>query len=188
MNNIHATAIIGPNVTIGDNVFIGPYCVIGTPAEHPRIPYAALGKVVIGEGSILTKLITVDSPMSEGEYTIIGKGCHLYAHAHIGHDSKIGKNVLITGAKIGGHSIIEDYCNIGLNAVTHQFTRLAPGTMLGAGSFIKGTHVRPFRIFAGSPAKDIGLNKILLERLIDSGAMPSQSLFDYSYLFEGEFE
>jgi acetyltransferase-like isoleucine patch superfamily enzyme len=31
---IHPTAIIGPNVTIEDDVFIGPYCVIGTHAEY----------------------------------------------------------------------------------------------------------------------------------------------------------
>jgi UDP-N-acetylglucosamine acyltransferase len=185
MSWIDKTAVIGPGVEIGNDVIIGPYCVIGYPAEHPRIPYQFRGKVIIGDNCVLTKSITVDCPMTEGEYTVIGNGSHLYAQAHVGHDCKIGKNVVIAGAKIGGHSIIEDYCNIGLGAVTHQFTRLAPGIMLGAGSFIKGTHVRSYRIFAGSPARDIGLNKVLLERLIQDGTIPAQDLSDYSDLFEG---
>jgi len=30
---IHPTAIIGTNVIIEDNVYIGPYCIIGMPPE-----------------------------------------------------------------------------------------------------------------------------------------------------------
>lgn len=34
MNYIHPTALIGPNVELGDNNYIGPFCIIGYPAEH----------------------------------------------------------------------------------------------------------------------------------------------------------
>lgn len=29
MNYIHPTAVIGPNVEMGDNNYIGPFCIIG---------------------------------------------------------------------------------------------------------------------------------------------------------------
>lgn len=34
---IHPTAIIGKNVKIGYNCYIGPYCIIGEKAEHKAI-------------------------------------------------------------------------------------------------------------------------------------------------------
>jgi acetyltransferase-like isoleucine patch superfamily enzyme len=35
-NFIHPTAIIGKNVVLGDNNYIGAYCIIGDPAEHKK--------------------------------------------------------------------------------------------------------------------------------------------------------
>jgi len=163
---IHPTAIIGANVEIGEGVTIGPYCVIGGPAEHPREPYVIKGKIKIGNGVTMTMGVTVDSPLTDEGLTIIGDGCYLMAKSHVGHDGKLGKQVtLSTGSKIGGHSIIGDHSTIGLNSCTHQRTELAEGTMLGANSFIKGINKEPFRIFVGSPAKDIGINQFLLNRL-----------------------
>ena len=170
MNFIHRTAIIGSNVELGDNVVIGPFCVIGTPAEHPREPYIARGTVIVGNNVKLYKLVTVDSPIANDGMTIVGDGCTMMAHSHLGHDVQLGRDVAIaTGAKLGGHSLIGDYCNIGLNAVAHQRTILARGTMLGACSFAKGEYVNEFRILVGSPARDIGENKVLIKKLIDEG-------------------
>jgi len=183
VNLIHHTAEIGPNVEIGAGVIIGPYCVIGFPAEHPSEPYEVAGKVIIKDGARLYKLITVDASLYKDGATIIGEGCVLMAHSHVGHDAQLGRRVtLATGAKIGGHSVIGDYSNIGLNAVTHQRSKLAAGTMLGASSFIKGERDDPFRIFVGSPAKDICQNTVLLERLQDEG------IIDFAHLLTGQSE
>lgn len=183
MKYIDETAKIGPNVDIGNDVVIGPYCVIGFPAEHPTEPYRVAGKVVIKDGARLYKLVTVDASLYDDGVTVVGEGCILMAHSHVGHDAKLGRRVtLATGAKIGGHSVIGEFSNIGLNAVTHQRSTLAPGTMLGASSFIKGDYVLPFCIFVGSPAKMVGPNRVLLQRLENEG------IADYSYLLEGQPE
>jgi UDP-N-acetylglucosamine acyltransferase len=80
-------------------------------------------------------------------------------HAHIGHDCIIQDNVTIScGAKIGGHSIIKAYSNIGLNAVLHQFTTIERGCMIGASAFIKCA-TEEFSKYAGVPAKKIGTNE-----------------------------
>ncbi len=79
-------------------------------------------------------------------------------HAHIGHDCIIQNNVTIScGAKIGGHSIIKEKSNIGLNAVLHQFTTIEKGCMIGASAFIKGL-TEEYSKYAGVPAKKIGIN------------------------------
>ena len=156
-NFIHPTAIIGDNVILGDNNYIGPYCIIGDPAEHKKFWGQEKGKVYIGNNNIITGLVTIDAGT---EYsTVIEDNCFIMKHAHIGHDCEIGNNVTIScGAKIGGHSIIKYYSNIGLNAVLHQFTTIERGCMIGASAFIKGA-TEEFTKYAGVPARKIGINE-----------------------------
>lgn len=158
---IHPTAIIFDGVTIGDDCYIGPFCIIGGPPEHADIdPFKNAGKgVYIGNRCRLYGHNTVDSGIED--VTEIGGDCILMKGSHIGHDTKIWWNVTIScGAKIGGHSFVGMYCNIGLNATLHQFTGLSHGIMVGAGAFVKGKWGESWRILAGVPAKDIGENKV----------------------------
>jgi UDP-N-acetylglucosamine acyltransferase len=180
-NFIHPTAIIGDNVILGDNNYIGAYCIIGDPAEHKKhwgyeevesitfnkkdwrtlkkvkeIKFNK-GKVYIGDNNIITGLVTIDAGTETR--TIIANDCFIMKHAHIGHDCWIMNNVTIScGAKIGGHSIVKEYSNIGLNAVLHQFTTIERGCMIGASAFIKG-QTEEFTKYAGVPARKIGINE-----------------------------
>jgi UDP-N-acetylglucosamine acyltransferase len=156
-NFIHPTAIIGDNVILGDNNYIGAYCIIGDTAEHKKFWGQEKGNVVIGDNNIITGLVTIDAGT---EYdTFIRNNCFIMKHAHIGHDCTIMDNVTIScGAKIGGHSIIKPYSNIGLNAVLHQFTTIEQGCMIGASAFIKGA-TEEFTKYAGVPARKIGINE-----------------------------
>jgi UDP-N-acetylglucosamine acyltransferase len=156
-NFIHKTAIVGPNVTLGDNVYIGPYCVIGEPAEHKLFWNAPIGEVVIGDNCVITGHVTIDAGTIDK--TIIGAGTWMLKHSHVGHDCVIGNNVTIScGAKIGGHSTIMQNSNIGLNAVLHQFSVIQEGCMIGASAFFKGES-EPFTKYAGVPARKLGVNK-----------------------------
>ena len=156
-NFIHPTAIIGDNVILGDNNYIGAYCIIGDQAEHKKYWLQPKGKVIIGNGNMITGLVTIDAGTED--ITTIGDNCFIMKHAHIGHDCQIKDNVTIScGAKIGGHSIIKEYSNIGLNAVLHQFTIIEQGCMIGASAFIKG-ETKEFSKYAGVPARKIGTNE-----------------------------
>lgn len=155
---IHPTAIIYPGVVIGKNVYIGEYCIIGSPPEWKGHEDKSKG-VIIGDNVRITGLVTIDA--GAGKPTEIQDGCYIMKHAHVGHDAVIGKEVTIScGAKIGGHTVVGDYCNIGLNAVLHQKVFIPMGCMIGACAFIgKKTELNPFRKYAGVPAKDIGSNE-----------------------------
>ena len=156
-NFIHPTAIIGDNVILGDNNYIGAYCIIGDPAEHKRHWDEPKGKVIIGNNNIITGLVTIDAGTEQVTY--IGDNCFIMKHAHIGHDCTINNNVTIScGAKIGGHSVIGEKSNIGLNAVLHQFSNIHIGCMIGASAFFKGES-EPYSKYAGVPARKIGENK-----------------------------
>jgi UDP-N-acetylglucosamine acyltransferase len=156
-NYIHSTAIIGDNVILGDNNYIGAYCIIGDKAEHKKYWGNGKGKVFIGNNNIITGLVTIDAGTEEP--TVIENDCFIMKHAHIGHDCHIMNNVTIScGAKIGGHSIILDNSNIGLNAVLHQFSEISEGCMIGASAFFKGQS-EPYTKYAGVPARKLGENK-----------------------------
>jgi UDP-N-acetylglucosamine acyltransferase len=157
MKDIHPTVVLGPNVTIEDDVYIGPFCIIGMPAEWKGKEHIDKG-VIIKSGTRITGLVTIDSGV-EGP-TIIQNNCYLMKHSHVGHDALIGKNVIIScGAKVGGHAVISDGCNLGLNSVIHQKVIVPEGCMIGASAFVgKKSVLEPFRKYAGVPVKDIGSN------------------------------
>jgi UDP-N-acetylglucosamine acyltransferase len=158
MVNVHSTAIIGKNVTIEDDVYIGPYCVIGMPAEWKGKEHEDKG-VLIKKGTRITGLVTIDSGVER--ITTIGENCYLMKHSHVGHDAQLKDNVTLScGAKIGGHSIIESNTNIGLNAVIHQKVTVPEGCMIGASAFVgKKSILKPFHKYAGVPVKELGTNE-----------------------------
>lgn len=158
MKTIHSTAVIGDNVTIEDDVYIGPYCVIGMPPEWKGKEDEGKG-VLIKKGTRITGLVTIDSGVER--ITTIGENCYLMKHSHVGHDAQLDDNVTLScGAKIGGHSVIGNNTNIGLNAVIHQKVIVPEGCMIGASGFVgKKSILKPFHKYAGVPVKELGTNE-----------------------------
>lgn len=157
-NKVHATALIGLNVTLGKGNYIGPFCIIGFPAEHKSFWGKEPKGVDIGDNNVLTGLVTVDSGTEDR--TFIGNDCWLLKHSHVGHDAFIRNGVTIScGAKIGGHADIGMNSNIGLNASIHQRVEVPEGCMIGMGAVVtKKLKLETYRKYAGVPAKDIGSN------------------------------
>ena len=154
---IHPTCVIGENVIIEDDVYIGAYCIIGTPAEWKGKEDVDFG-VIIGRGTRITGHVTIDSGAEH--LTQIGENCYLMKHSHVGHDAVLCNNVTLScGAKIGGHTIIGNNCNIGLNATIHQRQVIAEGCMIGMGAVItKKLITTPWKKYVGNPAKLLGDN------------------------------
>jgi UDP-N-acetylglucosamine acyltransferase len=71
---IHPTAIIYPNVKVGNNVYIGAYCIIGAPPEWKGHEQDSKG-VIIGDNVRNTGHVTIDSGAIEP--TRIGDNCYI---------------------------------------------------------------------------------------------------------------
>jgi len=157
MKIIHETAIIYPNVIIEDNVYIGPYCIIGAPPEWKGREKDSQG-VYIAEGTRITGLVTIDS--GANGVTFIGRDCYIMKGAHVGHDAILKNGVTLScGAKVGGHTVINKNTNIGLNATIHQKLNIPSGCMIGMGAVVtKKTELKENCKYAGVPAKFIGYN------------------------------
>lgn len=160
MNHIHPTAIIGPNVEMGQGNYVGPYCIIGFPAEHKQFwDTMQVGKVKIGDGNVFTGHVTIDAG-TEG-VTVIGDNVWMLKHSHVGHDAEIADGVTIScGVKVGGHAKIGRGTNLGLNAVIHQRKEVPEGCMIGMGAVVtKKSELIANHKYAGNPVKPIGPNE-----------------------------
>lgn len=157
MKIIHETAIIYPNVTIENNVYIGPYCIIGAPPEWKGREKDAKG-VYIAEGTRITGLVTIDSG-AEG-MTYIGRDCYIMKHSYIAHDCYIRDGVTISaGVCLAGMVEIGAGTNIGMNVSVHQKVKVPEGCMIGMGAVVtKKTELKSKCKYAGVPAKLIGYN------------------------------
>ncbi|HMA79048.1 MAG TPA: hypothetical protein VKP88_08055 [Candidatus Paceibacterota bacterium] len=160
---IHETAIIYDGVEIGENVTIGPYCIIGAPAEHKTAKQRSAG-VRIMDGAVLHGHVTVDSG-TDG-LTVIGRNAYLMKHVHVGHDCTIGDEVTAAPhACFGGHVTAGNMSNFGMHAVIHPRVVIGEGAMIGAGCVVvKGQRIEPWRTYVGVPANDVGWNSVGMDR------------------------
>lgn len=161
MTFIHPTAVIFDNVSIGENVYIGPYCVIGAPPEHPALGITDGLGVVICEGAVLHKAVVVDSGTKR--QTFIGKNVTAMSGAHVGHDAFISEGVtLAPKVMIGGHAIVFKEANIGMGAAIHQNCEVPSRCMIGMGSVVTkavSDRMEFCETWAGNPARKLGMNK-----------------------------
>ncbi len=157
---IHPTAVIYPNVMIGEGVYIGPFCVIGAPPEHTRYDGPGQG-VLICDGVIMDKAVVVDSGV-EGK-TYIGSNSRFMSGVHVGHDAYIYPLCILSPkCCIGGHSVIEPSANIGMGALIHQNVTIPSRCMIGMGAVVSkaaALKMEPAQTYVGNPARWIGPNK-----------------------------
>src|ERR1700751_5802447 len=108
---VHPTAIVSPEATLGDNVEVGPYCVIDGP-------------VLIGAGTILRPGVCLYGPMS------LGKNNTVYTGAILGERAKkIKYNGETTTPEIGDRNIIREHVTI------HSGTTYSMKTVVGNDNF-----------------------------------------------------
>jgi|TARA_R110001583_G_scaffold5598_25_gene30201 UDP-N-acetylglucosamine acyltransferase len=185
MSDIHETVIVGENVWVGENVTIGPYtiigdnvligdgtqiyshCSIGTPGESIHHAPSEGSGVVIGKNCIIREFVTINSNLGEHK-TKVGDNCYLMSKSHMGHDATLENNVVLcTGAKIGGHAIVGAFSYVGLNACTHQRSKLGKYCIVGAVAFFK--EISPDGIsWMGVPAKPKKVNAVSISRNISN--------------------
>lgn len=132
---IHPSAVIGDNVTLDEQVFIGPY-------------------VVIESGSVIGKHSVLKSHIHVGKNVHIGENTCIHAHVTIYDNSRIGAHVIIHASTVIGSDgfgytfvdgqhlkvphigqvIIEDQVEIGANTAIDRASLDA--TVIGQGTKI----------------------------------------------------
>lgn len=132
---IHPTAVIGENVRLGDQVYIGPYVVIESGS-------------IIGNHSVLKSHIHIGHNVVVGNHTIIHPQVTIYDNCQIGSNVTIHASTVIGSDGFGytfvdgqhlkvphsGHVVIENDVEIGANTAIDKATLGA--TVIGEGTKI----------------------------------------------------
>jgi UDP-N-acetylglucosamine acyltransferase len=115
-NQIHSTAVISFQATLGDNIVIGPYVVIE-------------GDVSLADGVEIGAHATISG------WTKIGKNCRIFPHASVGYDpqDKKYKRGEVTFLEIGENNIIREFVTINRGTIDGgSMTRIGNNNLLMA--------------------------------------------------------
>ena len=163
---------VGPYVIIEDNVKIGPRVKIWANAyicrfteigEDSEIHMGAVighlpqdisfkkkrSQLIIGKRNIIREYATIHRGTQEGSATVIGDDNFIMGFAHIGHNCKLGNNIVIVNASaLSGHVEVEDRAFISGYVAIHQFVRIGAISMI-AGQARVTRDVPPYMLLKG---------------------------------------
>lgn len=191
---IEAGAVIGDGVSIGPYCTIGPHVLLGDGCRliahvnvsgHTTIgartiihPFASLGsppqsfsyrggptRLVVGADCDIRENVTMNTGTEDDRsLTEIGDKCFLMVGSHVGHDCKIGNNVVFANNTIlGGHVTVGDYVVFGGGVAVRQFVRIGEGAMIVGLSGVRAD-VIPWGMAQGPLAYLVGLNVVGMRR------------------------
>ncbi len=158
---IHSNVSIYDHTTIGNNVIIQANSVIGGEAfyfkHRPNNCWDKLescGTTTIADNVEIGALCTIDKGVS-GD-TFVGEGCKFDNHVQVGHDTHIGKHVLVgSHCAIAGVTTIEDDCIIWARVSINKDLVVGKGTVLLATSAIDKSVEAGGKVLFGSPAIEV---------------------------------
>ena len=160
---IGARVIIEPGVVLGDRVRVQAGAVLGSlgfgyarRSDGSYLLFPQQGTLVIEDDVEIGANTTIDRG-ALGE-TRIGRGSKIDNLVHIGHNCRVGKNVIIAAQTgISGSSLIEDGAILGGQVGLGEHATVGAGVILGGGAgVLSGKKLRgPGQVFWGRPARPL---------------------------------
>lgn len=185
---IGAGVRIGPFCVIGRHVEIGEGCELvshvvidGRTKIGPRtrlFPFASIGHqpqdlkfqeepstLVVGADCIIREGVTMNPGTAGGGMeTVVGDRCAFLASSHVGHDCRVGNNVIFSNnVMLAGHCTVGDHVILGGGAGVIQFARIGVHAFLGGMSALEQDLI-PYGMAIGNRAYLSGLNIVGLNR------------------------
>lgn len=155
---IYPYAVIYDDVVVGDNVIIHSGAIIGADGfgykfrnnAHVKVPQ--VGNVVIEDNVEIGANTCIDRGALGS--TLIGAGSKIDNLVQIGHNNKVGKNVIMCGLTgVSGSCNIEDYAILAGSSGIADHVTIGRGAVVMARSGVAGDVKAGTQVF-GSPAKD----------------------------------
>jgi UDP-N-acetylglucosamine acyltransferase len=174
-------SIVEADVEIGDDTWIGAHAVIasGTRLGRRNRVYhgAILGtepqhlgdhgdgtKLIIGDDNVLREYCSINRGSAATGQTTLGNGCYIMMYVHLGHDCRLGNQVIMANAtNVAGHVDIDDHANISGLVPIHQFVRIGKYTFISGGYRVL-KDVPPYIIASEHSSGFCGLNTVGLQR------------------------
>ncbi len=161
---IHDHAIIRDYSTLGDEVNVHPFAVVGGAPQH--LKYAGEPTTaVIGNRVTLREYVTVHRGTPFGtQTTVIKDGAYLMAYCHVAHDCIVGENVIMANcAQLAGHVTLGKAVVVGGQSAITQFCSVGDFSFIGGGSLLR-KDLPPFLSGKGNDFNVQGVNMVGLQR------------------------
>ncbi len=156
-------SLSGPT-RVGERCILHPFAAVGgAPQMRGESGGAASGTLALGDDVVIREHATVHRG-TEGRATTVGSRVLLMVGAHVGHDARVGDDVVIAnGVQLAGHAVVEDFVTFGGLAGVAQHVRIGESAFVAAGAMCEAD-VPPFVIVQGDRARVRALNKVGLAR------------------------
>ncbi len=174
--------VVGSEVALGDGVELLSHVVVAgrtSIGARTRIfPFASIGHqpqdlkykgepstLSVGSDCLIREGVTMN-PGTEGGgmQTEVGDRCAFLANSHVGHDCKVGDNVILSNnVMLAGHVTVGPHVIIGGGAAIIQFSRVGAHAFLGGMSGLENDLI-PYGMALGNRAHLSGLNIVGLQR------------------------
>ncbi len=175
-------SVIGPQVEIGEESWIGSHVVldgrtrigrrnrifhfasIGGPPQDKK--YAGEDTLVeIGDGNTIREYVTINRGTTlDAGATRVGDDNWIMAYVHFAHDCMIGSHAIFANAcQLAGHVRVGDWAILGATTLVHQFVHIGAHAFTGMGTYLP-QDLPPYVTAAGNTAKPYGLNSEGLKR------------------------
>ena len=157
---IHANVTINDYTIIGNNTIIQSGAVIGGDACYFQRTqngsfrkFESSGRTILGNDVEIGALTAVDRGVS-GD-TIVGDGTKMDNFVQIGHDTHIGKHVLIGAhSAIAGVTVIEDYVSIWASVMVNKDLVVGKGAVVLATSAVDKS-LEGGKTYFGTPVTEV---------------------------------
>ncbi len=180
--HVHVTG----HTSIGERTSIAPFVSLGGPPQSTRYRGGPT-RLVIGAGCDIRENVTMNIGTEDDRgVTEVGDRCFFMAGSHVGHDCRVGNDVIFANhATLGGHVTVGDYAFLGGNCAVHQFGRIGESAMIAGFSAVIGD-VIPFGFCLGVYGRLGGLNTVGMKRRKIKRAQMHVLRQLYKTLFQGE--
>jgi len=132
-------SIIRKDVTIGDNVEIGEYCLIGNPPSSVELLDSITERLGLSRGLVIGNNVRIHAysaiNVGKDESTIIEDNVVMLPGVFIGHDCHVHKSVRIMArVLLNGHVTIGENTIISAGTVIRNRINIGKNCMIGMGS------------------------------------------------------
>ncbi len=160
---IRSHVVIEGAVRIGRQNQIGHGSILGGAPQDLGFASATKSGIELGDDNVIREYCTIHRGTAEGSSTIVGNGNFLMAGAHLGHNCRIGNNVVIANnCLLGGYVRVDDRAFLGGGSVFHQYVRIGR-LVITQGNSGFGKDLPPF-VVAAQINLVAGLNIVGLRR------------------------
>jgi UDP-N-acetylglucosamine acyltransferase len=156
--------VVAGRTTIGARTRIFPFASIGHQPQDLKYK-GERSTLVIGSDCVIREGVTMNPGTDGGGMeTVVGDRCAFLANSHVGHDCRVGSNVIVSNnVMLAGHVTVGDFAGIMGGAAVHQFARVGAHAFLGGMSGLENDLI-PYGMALGNRAHLSGLNIIGLQR------------------------